>query len=177
VTNAGPHDWCELDVPTNIVVGERSWLYSSFAFLHCRSTRPIGVRIGSDTGVYNGTMFELGPEGEVDVADYCTLAGPIIATNGRITIGSHALISFQTLLADRPVPVPPTSRAWPPGDVEAPSIVIGENVWIGARAAVLGGARIGEGSIVGAASVVDFEVPPYSIVAGNPARVLCAVTR
>lgn len=56
-------------------------------------------------------------------------------------------------------------------------IEIQDNVWIGARAVILGGARIGEGSIVGAASVVDFEVPPYSIVAGNPARVVGSVTR
>jgi acetyltransferase-like isoleucine patch superfamily enzyme len=50
--------------------------------------------------------------------------------------------------------------------------VLADNVWIGARAVVLGGARIGEGSVVGAAAVVDFEVPPYSLAAGNPARIL-----
>jgi acetyltransferase-like isoleucine patch superfamily enzyme len=53
-----------------------------------------------------------------------------------------------------------------------PSIEIGENAWIGARAILLGGARIGAGSVVGAAAVVDFVVPPDSIVAGNPARVV-----
>ncbi|MBP8291359.1 MAG: hypothetical protein KAX65_01225 [Caldilineaceae bacterium] len=55
------------------------------------------------------------------------------------------------------------------------SIYIGENAWIGARAIVLGGAHIGAGSIVGAGAVVDFLVPPYSVVAGNPARVVGAV--
>ena len=169
--NAGSHDWCALDVPGNVIVGERSWLYSSFAFLHCRSERPVAVSVGSDSGVYIGTMFELGPDGEVSVADYCALNGPIISTNGRVTIGSYALISFQTVIADRRAALPSTSRAWR-GDEEALPIEIGENVWIGARAIVLGGARIGEGSIVGAASVVDFEVQPYSIVAGNPARVV-----
>ena len=52
------------------------------------------------------------------------------------------------------------------------SISIGSNSWIGARAILLAGARIGEGAIVGAAAVVDFSVPPYAIVAGNPARIV-----
>ena len=51
-------------------------------------------------------------------------------------------------------------------------IVIGHNVWIGARAVLLGGAHIGKGAIVGAATIVDFEVPPYTIAVGNPARIL-----
>ena len=57
------------------------------------------------------------------------------------------------------------------------SIHIGENAWIGARAILLGGARIGEGSIVGAGCVVDFTVPPYRVVAGNPARVVGMINR
>ena len=58
------------------------------------------------------------------------------------------------------------------GPAPPESIVVGENAWIGARAVLLEGARLGEGAIVGAAAVVDFEVPPYAIVAGNPARVV-----
>ena len=73
-------------------------------------------------------------------------------------------------MADWPYAVPPRSRADVDGP-KSPDIVIGENVWMGARVVILGGARIGDNSIVGAASVVDFEVPPNSIVAGNPARV------
>jgi acetyltransferase-like isoleucine patch superfamily enzyme len=50
-------------------------------------------------------------------------------------------------------------------------------VWIGARAVLLKGTQLGKGSIVGAGTVVDFEVPAYSIVAGNPARVVGEVQR
>jgi len=42
------HDWFPRALPDNVVIGERSWLYSSFAFLHYRSDQPCGVRIGSD---------------------------------------------------------------------------------------------------------------------------------
>jgi acetyltransferase-like isoleucine patch superfamily enzyme len=54
----------------------------------------------------------------------------------------------------------------------AATIVIGDDAWVGTRAVILAGARLGTGVIVGAGAVVDFEVPPYAIVAGNPARVV-----
>ena len=54
-------------------------------------------------------------------------------------------------------------------------IVIGTNAWIGARAVLLDAACIGEGANVGAAAVVDFEVPPYTVVVGNPGRVVSRV--
>lgn len=50
--------------------------------------------------------------------------------------------------------------------------VIGNDVWIGQNAVILPGVRIGDGAIIGASSVVGSDVPPYTIVAGNPARTL-----
>ena len=50
--------------------------------------------------------------------------------------------------------------------------VIGNDVWIGQNAVILPGVRIGDGSIIGANSVVGNDAPPYTIVAGNPARIL-----
>jgi maltose O-acetyltransferase len=51
-------------------------------------------------------------------------------------------------------------------------VEVGENAWIGARAVLLAGARVGRNSVVGAAAVVDFDVPADCVVAGNPARVV-----
>lgn len=53
-----------------------------------------------------------------------------------------------------------------------PDTVIGNDVWIGKDARILPGARLGDGVIVGAGAVVRGVVPPYSIVAGNPGRVV-----
>ena len=50
--------------------------------------------------------------------------------------------------------------------------VIGNDVWIGQNAVILPGVHIGDGAIIGANSVVGSDVSPYTIVAGNPARVL-----
>lgn len=47
---------------------------------------------------------------------------------------------------------------------------VGDRVWIGYRAIILPGIEIGEGAVVGAGAVVTKDVPPYTIVAGNPAR-------
>ena len=52
------------------------------------------------------------------------------------------------------------------------SIVIEDNVWIGRGAAILSGAHIGKGSVIGAGAVVKGNIPEYSIVIGNPAKVV-----
>lgn len=51
-------------------------------------------------------------------------------------------------------------------------IVIGNNVWIGFQAAILKGVTVGDGAIIAAKAVVTKDVPAWSIVAGNPARVV-----
>lgn len=164
-----PWDWYPDPIPDNVEIGDRSWIYSSFAFLHHRSRVTDAVRIGSDTGVYIGTVFETGPHARIEIGDYCTVAGPTLMTHGRISIGDYALVSWGVTIADSFAPTPPEE-----GEpvVHGAEILIGENVWLGANATILGGARIGDGAIVGALSVVDFEVPSYSIVAGNPGRVV-----
>jgi len=55
---------------------------------------------------------------------------------------------------------------------EEASIMVDDDVWIAPHSIILSGAKIGKGSIISAGSVVSSEIPPYSIVAGNPARVI-----
>lgn len=158
------HDWYPAPVPDNVTLGERSWLYSSFAFLHHDARRPGAVRIGRDTGIYQGTNFDLGPDAEILIGDFCTIGGVIFCTNGRVEIGDHALLSYSVIVGGGPFAVP--------GDEGDGDVVIGDDVWVGTGALLLGGAVIGDGAIVGARTVVDFEVPPGCVVAGNPARIV-----
>ena len=58
------------------------------------------VRIGSDSGVYISTYFDLGPKGQVVIGTHCTVAGTVFRLNDRITIGDYALISNRTVIAD-----------------------------------------------------------------------------
>ena len=164
------HDWFPETLPQNVYIGERSWLYSSFAFRHYKSLRPCGVEVGHDSGLYNGTFFDLGPEGEVQIGNFCTIVGAIIATNSKVTIGDYSFLAHEVVIADSFAAVPGYKHSWQTQSKEN-NITIGKNVWIGARAILLPGAKVGDGAIVGAAAVVDFNVPQYTIVAGNPASV------
>lgn len=53
-----------------------------------------------------------------------------------------------------------------------PDLVVEDDVWIGANAIILGGVTVGRGSVIGAGSVVTKSIPPYSIVVGNPGKVI-----
>ncbi len=163
------HDWFGRPLPANVELGPRTWLYSTFAFVHYYSTAPLGLRVGNDTGIYNGTFFDLGLKGEVAIGNFCTIVGAVIATNGRVEIGDYSFIAHEVVLADGSFAGPYAER---PGRSHnrRPTIRLGDNVWIGARAILLGDVEIGDGAVIGAASVVRGKIPPLTIFAGNPAR-------
>jgi acetyltransferase-like isoleucine patch superfamily enzyme len=158
------HDWFDAPLPSGVHLGEGTWLYSSFAFLHDRSGG--NVSTGAHCGIYNGSFFDLGPAGRVTIGDFTAIVGAIFAVNGPVTIGSYCFVAHEVVLAD---------SAWSrPGTFgrESPATAIADDAWIGARAVVLAGTRIGSGAVVGAATVVDFDVPDYAVVAGNPGRIV-----
>ncbi|MGV2099064.1 CatB-related O-acetyltransferase [Rhizobium sp. 21-4511-3d] len=66
--------------------------------------------------------------------------------------------------------VVPNTR--PKGRKRSNKIVIGNDVWFGASSLVLKGVTIGDGAVIGAGAVVTKDVPPYAIVAGNPAKLI-----
>jgi acetyltransferase-like isoleucine patch superfamily enzyme len=107
--------------------------------------------------------------------------GAIICTNARVSIGDYAFIAHDVILADGFASAPRDAEtvvsAYSSASVGLREIVLAENVWIGARATLLGGANIGQGAIVGAGAVINGDVPPFSVVAGNPARVVKVIDR
>lgn len=95
---------------------------------------------------------------DVSVSMSCRLRP---GARGSITVGDATLIAFKTLIYTRD---PLTGEDRP--------IRIGRNCFIGGGSTILPGVTIGDGSIVGGGGVVFEDVPPRSIVGGNPARVL-----
>lgn len=87
---------------------------------------------------------------------------------GGIQIGDNALIGHQVVLATLDHDLIPEKR----GILYPAPIVIEEDVWIGANATILKGVTIGRGSVVAAGAVVTKDVSAYTIVGGNPARVI-----
>jgi acetyltransferase-like isoleucine patch superfamily enzyme len=190
-------DWYPGTIPAGVSLGESATIESSFSFSSYRSELDPGVSLGSGAAVYNGTIFDVGPRGRVVIGDRAMLVAVRIECESRIEIGPDCLLSWEVVLMDGyrwpldPIRrqaelrrllgagahacTPPALRA---SDAELPPpqpIRIGCNVWIGFGASVLPGVSIGDGAIVGARSVVVDDVPPASIVAGNPARFVRAL--
>lgn len=164
------HDWSPVPVPGNARFGERCWLHSAEAFLHCRSARPDAVTVGDRTSLYASTAFALGPDGSVAIGKDCVITS-LISTNGAVRLGDHVLTGVDSVIADVAYAVPGVAPD-PRDEGAGEDVVVGDLAWIGARAVVLGGARIGRAAIVGAGAVVRGEVPDGAIVAGNPARIV-----
>jgi acetyltransferase-like isoleucine patch superfamily enzyme len=168
-----PHDWFSEPLPANCRLGERSWIYSSFSFRHFQSKQPSAVEVGPDSGLYNGTFFDLGMAGRVSIGRYCTVVGAIFSTNSEIIIGDYVFVSHEVVIADDEIALP-LRRGSGRGEKQKAQreTVIEDDVWIGAQAIILGGVRIGAAAIVGAGSVVNQDIPPNAIFAGNPGRVV-----
>jgi acetyltransferase-like isoleucine patch superfamily enzyme len=110
------------------------------------------VRIGSGTFLNIGVMvaaLEL-----VEIGEHCMLANGCFVTDSNHRFDDPV----------RPVP-------WQGFTTRGPTR-IGDNVWCGVNCVVTSGVTIGERSVIGANSVVTSEIPPFSVAAGAPARVL-----
>jgi acetyltransferase-like isoleucine patch superfamily enzyme len=177
-------DWYAGKIPENVVIDETAYIDSSFSFNLYRSLAPDGVRLGHGASVYSGTMFDVGPSGHVSFGEYTLVHGARIICDARIEIGDYTLVSWNVVLMDsyrssrnaeaRRRELQAAAKRQSPyleGGTPEP-ILIGRNVWIGFGACVLPGVTVGEGSIIGARSVVTEDVPPFTIVGGNPARVI-----
>ena len=82
-------------------------------------------------------------------------------------MGPDVLIYTQNHKFDR-IDITMDQQGWS----EEKAVVIEDDVWIGSRVTILPGVHIGEGCIVGASAVVTKSVPPYCIIAGNPAKII-----
>ena len=95
-------------------------------------------------------------------------AGCQFQDQGGIEIGDDVLVGPQTIIATLNHDPAPDKR----GGMFAKPVVIGDKVWLGARVTICPGVTIGEGAIVGAGAVVTKDVPPRTVVAGVPARII-----
>jgi acetyltransferase-like isoleucine patch superfamily enzyme len=165
-----PWDWHPGRLPENADVDASAYIETTYSFLLYRSEAPLGLRLGRGASLYKSTMLDVGRDGQVVLGAFALVHGARIICDAAIDIGDYALISWNVVLMD----TYRVGRAWPRTLKAAPArpVRIGRNVWIGFEACVLPGVTIGEGAVVGARAVVAEDVPAYTVVAGNPARVI-----
>ena len=98
-------------------------------------------------------------------------AGCCFQDQGGITIGDGVLIGHQVVLATLNHDLDPDKRQ----SMMPKPIVIGNNVWIGSHATILGGVTIGDGSVIAAGAVVTKDVPKNTVAGGVPAKIIKAI--
>jgi galactoside O-acetyltransferase len=140
------------------------------------------VTIGSGSIVHCRISFD-GPAGRVRIGDRTYIGASHIVCHSAVTIGSDVIISWGVTVVDHDSHA--VSWALRSSDVEdwrmgrkswehvpVKPVTIGDKVWIGFGASILKGVTIGEGAVIGAGAVVTRAVPAYTVVGGNPARVV-----
>ena len=150
---------------------DRSCLISPDARIHPRNG---SIQIGKNSSIAPGAVIQ----GNVTLGENCSvqaysvLVGYGNAENrtGEIRIGNNVRIAPHVMIVaanhaycDPAVPICQQG-------LDPKSIVIEDDVWIAGRANILAGVTVGKGSVIAAGAVVTKDVPPYSVMAGVPAK-------
>ena len=179
-------DWFPAALPDNIELEEMCYPDTAFSFASFFSEKPVGFRLGFASGNYGHCLFYTGKNGEIRIGKFVTLQCVRLISNELIDIYDHCMISWGVTITDSWI----TEESMPTdvkrnilenaarsnhrqmNFIEPRKVVIHENVWIGFEAVILPGVEIGRGSIIGAKSIIADDIPPYSVLAGNPGRVV-----
>jgi acetyltransferase-like isoleucine patch superfamily enzyme len=139
--------WRALKLGRNVVIGAGSYLNVN----QRRVSRP-SLRIGDNTFIGRDNFMSVGKS--IVVREYC-LTAPNCALIGSSHVTDRASLPYGST-----------------GTTDIHEIYVGVNCFLGYGSVVLGNVKIGHGSIVGARAVVREDVPPFSMCAGSPCRVL-----
>src|SRR5882672_1882572 len=158
--------------------------------LRGKATVPFSVRLRG--------RIQLSGCGEVVLGEGVSLNGTVVPvelvtySSGRIEIGNHTFINYGSSIAARASVkighhchlghytfVMDNDQHGLVRRMELPrsdTVIIDDHVWIGSKAVILPGVRIGSRAVIGAGSIVTKDIPPRCVAAGNPARVLRHLT-
>ena len=155
-----------LFIAETAVIAETTKIYPS-----SRGTR---IVIGEHSELYDYVVIKcVGGGGDIVIGEHCYLnPGCVIYSGNGVTLGNYVLLAAGVMLmptnhafSSRELPIRHQGFAASKG-----GITIEDDVWVGANAVILDGAKIGRGAIIGAGSVVTTDVPSYEIWGGVPAK-------
>ncbi len=159
---------------------------SKVVWSRLRLPRGAQIRIGDNSLVHCRIRFD-SREGQVLIGDRSFIGLSDLVCHSKIEIGNDVMISWGVTIVDH------NSHSlfweqrkddvtnWAQGikrwdDVRRAPVKIQDKVWIGFNAIILKGVTIGEGAVVAAGAAVTKDVPPFTLVAGNPAAVVRQLT-
>ena len=138
--------------------------------LRALMSRLVGYRVDDGFRLFPPVYTDFGKNIKIG-KDVFVNSGCCFQDQGGVTLGDGCLVGHNVVFATLDHDKRPGRR----GDMTAAPIVVGKDVWIGAHATILKGVKIGDGAIVAAGAVVTRDVPPNTIAAGVPARVVKAI--
>ena len=149
------------------------------------------LRIGTNCLINGKFIFET-ESGSISVGNRCHIGSSTLISRSKIIIGDDVTIAWNCTLYDHDSHSlnweerrydtlqeyqdmlnygdPIKNKEW--SFVKTAPIIIDDKVWIGLGVTILKGVHIGEGAVIAARSVVTKDVPPWTVVGGNPAKIL-----
>lgn len=123
-----------------------------------------GKNVNIETGAVFSPSVELGDNSGIGIR---------ARVNGKVIIGKDVMMGPEVCIYTKNHAFDRTDIPMNLQGVTAEKpVIIGDDVWIGARVIILPGVHIGTGAVIGAGSVVTKDVPDYAVIGGNPARIL-----
>lgn len=156
----------------NIIVSESLLLGVNFS-----TKQKTIINIGNDgklevlkSSICNGCRISISSKAKLKLGhDTSINENTRIMVNSYIEIGDNSIISFDVNILDSDQHKIFIENQ----EIEnTKPIIIGKNVWVGSRATILKGVTIGDGAIIASGSIVTKDVPPKTLVAGNPAKII-----
>ncbi|HEY1980058.1 MAG TPA: acyltransferase [Xanthobacteraceae bacterium] len=157
----------------------------SATFLNSRGN-PDDIKVGPNSAVL-GEFVTFPPGGRIVIGEHCFVGkGARIWSAASIIVGNYVLIAHDVNIHDHishslswserrqeiDKRLPHMSFCDHRFEIQESPMVIEDDVWIGFGASIIGGVHIGRGAVIGAHSVVTKDVPAFSLVVGNPMRVV-----
>lgn len=179
------NDWYDGVIPSNVSFGQDVYIDSSYGFIMFHNEEESALVMGKASACYDQAMFVTSRRGKINIGEFSILNGTTLICSNHISIGNFVMLAWGSVICDnflgadltvheRGRIMELTARS---GMREMPftgslPVHIEDNVWVGFDTVILPGTFIGRGSVVGSKSIVSGNIPPYSVVVGNPGKII-----